>query len=161
MEVSIKELLNDQIVKEFSSAYLYLAISAYYENESLEGFSHWFKKQAEEELEHGMKIYGYLLENSAVPSLKTINGPNALFKTPDEPLRRALDHEKFVTESIYRIYDQAKKMKDYKTEKFLDWFIVEQAEEERDAERLVNRMKLFGQDAKGLYALDKELHGRL
>ena len=49
----------------------------------------------------------------------------------------------------------------FETEKFLDWFIIEQAEEERDTERLVNRMKLFGQDAKGLYALDKELHERL
>ena len=161
MEASIKELLNDQIAKEFASAYLYLAISAYYEDESLEGFSHWFKRQASEELEHGMKIYDYLLENSTVPSLKTIVGPSALFKTPDEPLRRALEHERFVTDSIYRIYDEAKKMKDYKTEKFLDWFVVEQAEEELEAQRLVNRMKLFGQDAKGLYALDKELHERL
>ena len=161
MEVCIKELLNDQIVKEFSSAYLYLAMSAYYESESLDGFAHWFKRQAHEELEHGMRIYDYMLENSAVPSFKTITGPSAVFKTPDEPLKRAYEHEKFVTESIYRIYEEAIKLKDYKTEKFLDWFIIEQAEEERDTERLVNRMKLFGQDAKGLYALDKELHERL
>ena len=44
---------------------------------------------------------------------------------------------------------------------FLDWFVKEQVEEEKNADDLIKKMKLFGSDAKGLYALNQELKARV
>ena len=46
----INNALNTQINKEFFSAYLYLSMSNYFNGLGLEGFGHWCKKQAEEEV---------------------------------------------------------------------------------------------------------------
>jgi len=51
-------------------------------------------------------------------------------------------------------------VKDYRTMQFLQWFIDEQLEEEANASEMVSNMKLFGTDAKGLYALDREYLAR-
>ena len=45
----VASLLNEQINKEFYSAYLYLEFSAYFEDEGLDGFANWYKVQAQEE----------------------------------------------------------------------------------------------------------------
>ena len=44
----VASLLNEQINKEFYSAYLYLEFSAYFEDEGLDGFANWYKVQAQE-----------------------------------------------------------------------------------------------------------------
>ena len=44
----IVELLNDQVNKEFYSAYLYLDMANYYKDEGLNGFFNWYKIQAQE-----------------------------------------------------------------------------------------------------------------
>ena len=56
--------------------------------------------------------------------------------------------------------DAAHEAKDYRTMKFLDWFIEEQMEEEDTADDMITRMKLFGNDAKALYDLDQEAAAR-
>ena len=50
--------------------------------------------------------------------------------------------------------------KDFRTMQFLDWFVKEQGEEEKNASDLISRFELFGHDAKGLYDLDAEYKTR-
>ena len=43
---------------------------------------------------------------------------------------------------------------------FLDWFVKEQLEEEKNADDMIKKMELFGNDSKGLYSLDSEYAAR-
>ena len=160
MDKKVATLLNDQIQKEFVSAYIYLGMANYYGEKALDGFAHWFTKQAQEEMEHGMKIYSYLHDNNEKVTLKEVAAPTGKYKNPAEPLAAALKHEQYVTDSIHAIVTAATKAGDYRTMQFLDWFVEEQGEEEKNAQELIDKMAQFGKTPEGLYLLDKELAGR-
>ena len=66
LDVKIKDLLNQQINKEFYSAYLYLAFSNYFSERNLSGFSNWYRIQAQEERDHAMLFLQYLENNSEI-----------------------------------------------------------------------------------------------
>lgn len=156
----IVELLNEQINKEFYSAYLYLEIHHYFEERGLEGFAHWYKCQAHEECEHGMKIMKYLQSEDAEVDLMTIEQPRCSCKCDLDVVLKALEHEEYITESINTIYGEAAQIYDYRTCKFLDWFVDEQAEEEYQARTIVSKLRLYGDDCEGLYMLNKDLGKR-
>ena len=161
MDKKVIELLNDQINKEFYSADLYLEISNYFSDLDLDGFSNWYYIQAQEERDHAMLFLKYLQQNGIKPVLKAIDAPAEEFKTAIDPLLKGAEHERYVTDLIHNIYDAAYSVKDFRTMQFLDWFVKEQAEEEENADKLVNKYKLFGDDPKSLYLLDQELAARI
>ena len=157
----VRELLNDQINKELYSAYLYLDFSLYYDREGLDGFSNWYKIQAQEERDHAMLILQYLQNNSENIELLPVAKPDKEPKNLMDPLEMALEHERYVTSLINNIYGEAYSVKDFRTMQFLDWFVKEQLEEEKNSEDMISRMKLFGNDSKGLYMLDAEYATRV
>lgn len=152
----IKAMLNQQISKEFFSAYLYLEIAGNYAEQNLDGFANWFEVQAKEELDHAMLFRQYLLNNGAAVCLESIAAPKINNTGVGEALSVALAHEQMITASIQDIYSAALDCKDYKTTQFLDWFIKEQGEEEKNATNLCRKFELFGSDVKGLYMLNAE-----
>lgn len=157
----IQEMLNNQIAREFYSAYLYLGIADYYVEQGLEGFANWFEVQAKEELDHAMLFRKYLQNDEALVNLGQIAAPRISYSHTGEGFTAALAHEKMITASIGAIYAEALDNKDYKTSQFLDWFIKEQGEEEKKAGDLCKKFQLFGSDAKGLYMLNAELLTRV
>ncbi len=157
----IAALLNDQINKELYSAYLYLDFANYYADEGLDGFAHWYEVQAQEERDHAFMIRRYLINNGVRVEFQAIAKPDKVFENHLAPLEAGYEHEQYVTSLITTIYHEAFEQKDYKTMQFLDWFIKEQGEEEANADDMVKKMKLFGTDAKGLYALNQELAARV
>ena len=161
MDKKVYELLNDQINKEFYSAYLYLSFADYYEEEGLSGFANWYEIQAKEERDHALIFRNYLHENGCKVKLGAIAQPDLEFTSHLGPLEAALEHEKYITSTINDIYDAAMEVKDWRTVKFLDWFIEEQQEEEDTADTMITRMRLFGNDAKALYDLDQENSARV
>lgn len=152
----IVSLMNEQITKEFHSAYLYLDFGNYFESKGLLGLANWFKIQGKEELDHGMLFYQYLQNNGETVKFETVDAPNIILETLIDPLVESLKQERFVTDCINKIYREAELLKDYRSMEFLDWFIKEQGEEETSAQELVSKMELFGEDSGGLYLLDKE-----
>ena len=156
----VATLLNDQINKEFYSAYLYLDFSNYYAQEGLDGFANWYRVQAQEERDHAMLFYDYLHNNGYKVTLEAIAKPDKVFADHAAPLQAALEHERYVTALINNIYSAAADAKDFRTTQFLDWFVKEQGEEEKNATDLIDKMRLFGSDAKGLYMLNNELGTR-
>ena len=94
----IEEVLNAQINKEFYSAYLYLAMSAYFDEIGLKGFSNWTKVQAREEVDHGMILFDYLIARNGNVELKQIEAPEYGFNDPLQVFEKIYNHEKFVTE---------------------------------------------------------------
>lgn len=161
LKEKISQLLNEQVNKEFYSAYLYLDMSNYYIENGLDGFGNWFKVQAQEERDHAMLFIQYLQNNSEKVTLGEIKAPDIDYNGFDVPLTESLKHEQFVTASINNIYDEAYQIKDYRTMQFLDWFIKEQGEEEKNADDLITKYKVFGNDSKGLYMLNQELGTRV
>ena len=161
MDQKVASLINEQINKEFYSAYLYLDIANYYIYNNLDGFGNWYNIQAQEERDHALLFIKYLQNNSIKVTLEAIDKPCEEFKNFAEPLDIAFNHEKYVTSLINNIYEAAYNVKDFRTMQFLDWFIKEQGEEEANADALVNKFKIFGDDPKSLYLLNQELAGRV
>lgn len=157
----IIKLINQQINKEFFSAYFYLSIANYYIDENLNGFGNWFNIQAQEEKDHALLFMKYLQNNNGQVVLTSIESNQEKFTSFDMPLIKTLKHEQSVTKSIENIYAIAFENKDFRTVQFLDWFIKEQGEEEKNADDLLKKYELFGKDGKGLYLLDTELASRV
>ena len=156
----VSQLLNDQVNKEFYSAYLYLQFSNFYVEQGLAGFANWYKVQAQEERDHAMLMLQYLQNNDVPVTLEAVAKPDAELKANMDPLKAGLAHEQYVTSLIHAIYEAAYEARDFRTMQFLDWFVKEQGEEETNATDLIKKMELFGSDPKGLYMLDQELAAR-
>ena len=160
LKKEVASLLEQQINKEFYSAYLYLDISNYYYSKNLDGFGNWFKIQAQEERDHALLFLTYLQNNGEAPKLSAIDAPDKVFNNFRDPLTAVLNHEQYITALINNIYAEAMKVNDFRTLQFLDWFVKEQGEEEKNANDLLGRFDLFGSDPKSLYALDAEMAAR-
>lgn len=157
----ITKLLNEQINKEFYSAYLYMDMANYYAEKNLNGFENWFFVQTQEERDHALLFRQYILNNGEAVVLAEIAAPKEKYGNFREPLVKAFEHEQYVTASINNIYEAAYKIKDFRTMQFLDWFIKEQGEEEKNADDNIKRYDLFAGDPKGLFMVDSEMKARL
>ena len=161
MNDTIKALLNQQINKELYSAYLYVDIANYYDELDLDGYANYYMIQAQEERDHALLFLKYMQNNGLKVTLEAIDKPDKTYSSILDPLEAAAEHERYVTSLINAIYHECYEDRDYRTMKFLDWFVDEQMEEEDNADSMISRYKLFGSDPKGLYALDQEYAGRI
>ena len=161
MDKKVSALLNSQINKEFYSSYLYFEFANYYQEAGLDGFYNWYYVQAQEEMDHALLMVKYLQNNGEKVTFEAVAKPEAALGDNMAPLKAAYEHEKFITAAINEIYAAANAAKDFRTMQFLDWFVKEQGEEEKNASDLVRKMELFGSDARSLYMLDSELKSRV
>ena len=161
LNAKVAELLNDQINKEFYSAYLYLSFSNYFAEHGLSGFANWYTIQAQEERDHAMLFMQYLQNNGCKVTLEAIDKPDKEPKTSMDVLKFGLEHEEYVTSLIHNVYGAAYDIKDFRTMQFLDWFVKEQGEEETNAQDLITKMELYGEDPRSLYLLDQEMAARV
>jgi len=154
------DAINDQINFELSSAYLYLSMAAHFESENLSGFAHWMQIQFKEETDHAMKFFHYVYERGGKVTLKAIHQPTTKFKSPLEVFKQVFEHEQKVTSLIYKLYELALKDKDYATQNFLQWFIKEQVEEEKNASEIINMLEMIGDSPVSLIMADRQLGSR-
>lgn len=149
--------LNKQINAEFWSAYLYLSMSAYFAADGKPGFAHWFKQQFEEEQEHAMKLFDYVIDRDGKVTLDPIKEVQHEWKSQLHAFEQTLAHEKVVTGFVNDLVKLAKEEEDYATENMLQWFVNEQVEEEATAQGYIDALKMIGDNGFGIYTLDKEL----
>jgi ferritin len=157
---AVQDAMNEQIKNELYSAYQYLAMAAYCESANLPGFAHWMRTQAREETEHAMKFYDFILDRSGRVVLQAIDQPVADFSSPLEVFEQALEHEQKVTAMINDLYGLAVTENDYASQTFLQWFVTEQVEEEKNAGDVVETLNMVGDKSEALFLLDRELAGR-
>lgn len=157
---TMNEILNEQINKEFYSGYLYLSMSAHLKELGLNGFASWTRLQAKEEVEHGLKIFDYLIDCNSFVTLKQIRTPEFEFKGISSIFNHIYEHEKCITRAILEIAKKAEEESDRTTLNFIDWFIAEQIEEEEAVNNIIKRLDMFGDDKVALYLMDQELAGR-
>lgn len=156
----VSQLLNDQVNKEFYSAYLYLQFSNFYVEQGLAGFANWYKVQAQEERDHAMLMLQYLQNNDVPVTLEAVAKPDAELKANMDPLKAGLAHEQYVTSLIHAIYEAAYEARDFRTMQFLDWFVKEQVRRRPTPPISSRRWSCSARDPKGLYMLDQELAAR-
>ena len=161
LDPKVVQLLNQQINKEFYSAYLYLDFSNYYYDQELNGFGNWYMIQAQEERDHALLFLQYLQNNGEKIELEAIAKPGVALTDNRTVLEEGLKHERYVTSLIHDIYEAAYQVRDFRTMQFLDWFVKEQGEEETNANDMISKMELFGSDPKSLYMLNQELAARV
>lgn len=157
---SLQNELNLQINRELESAYIYFSMAADLELRSLDGFAHWMKTQAQEEVAHAMKIYQYLIDQGAKVTLLALPQPQTEFSSPLEVFEKALEHEKKIADSLNSLSDLAMKERDNTTYSFLEWFLTEQVEEISTASGIVDKVRMVGDNGHGLLMLDSELGKR-
>ena len=158
---SVSEALNNQLNKEIYSSYLYLSMSAYLSHKGLKGGANWFYVQAQEEMMHAQKLYGYLLSQGQMVVLQAVNAPPSDFGSALDVFELALKHEQLVTASINDLVATAVKENDRASEIFLHWFVTEQVEEEENAKDVIDRLKLGGEVGPSLFMIDSELAMRV
>jgi ferritin len=157
---NLQEAINEQVKYELYSAYMYLAMSADCSDRNLTGFATWLRMQAQEEVEHAMRFYDFLIERGGRVELHGIDKPPVEYGSPLEIMEQSLDHERFVTSRINGLYDLAFQEQDRPAQVMLQWFITEQVEEEASIDEIVQRMKMFGADGAALFMLDRDLGAR-
>jgi ferritin len=157
LKEKVQVALNHQINSELYSWYLYLSMSAYFENENWSGFAKWMKVQAEEEYTHAMKFFDYVLQTGGKINLTQITAPKANWNSVLDVFQDTLSHEQEVTKSIYNIVELSAAEKDHATSIFLQWFVNEQVEEESTVEKILAKIKMGGDNKNALIFLDREL----
>jgi ferritin len=160
MNKELVQLLNDQMNLELASAYLYVDMGIAMKFINADGYAHWFEQQVHEEVEHAEKIAAFLLELDHEPELKNLEIERPTDRTPLAIAKAALEHEKFVTKSIWDLRKAALDAGDQAVEIFLQWFITEQVEEEDQAKKVVDLIEMAGDDFAAKLKVDAILGSR-
>ena len=156
----IEEELNKQINAEIWSAYLYLSMSAYFEDKNLPGFANWMKIQNQEETTHAMKIFDYINERGGRVLLQPIEKVKTEWRDTVEVFEETLKHEQHVTGLINNLVNVAIEEKDHATNNTLQWFVSEQVEEEAAVDEILQQLKMLQGKKEGVFMLDRELKQR-
>ena len=162
MELSktMENAINKQIQAEYYSSYMYLAMAAYCDSVNMPGYAHWMREQAEEELEHALKFYHYIVERGGRVVLEAIEQPPVAYDSLLAVAEATYAHEQKVTSLIHTLYEVSVAEKDYASQVFLQWYIKEQVEEEDNARTIVDQFKVVGDHPNGLFMLDRQLGAR-
>jgi len=152
--------MNEQIKYELFSAYLYLSMAAHFETANLTGFGSWMRFQAKEEQEHAMKFFDHIIDRGGKVALQAIDQPAVEFGLPTAIFEEVLAHEQKVTARIHLLYELAIKDADYASQVFLNWFVGEQVEEEKNATTILETLKLIGEKSNAIFQLDHRLSKR-
>ncbi|HVN49050.1 MAG TPA: ferritin [Bacteroidota bacterium] len=157
---SLQNAINEQINQELYSAYLYLSMSAHFLTQNFPGFANWTRIQYQEETGHALKFFDYLHDRGSSVALKAIEQPAAKFQTPLDVFKQILEHEQKVTGLINKLYELALKEQDYPAQAFLQWFITEQVEEEKNATDIINLLEMIGTSPVSLIMADRQVGAR-
>ena len=160
MSPKLTDAFNKQIAAEFAAAYKYLAMAAYFDGLDLTGFANWMTVQHEEELEHAHKFFDFVLDRGADVHLAAIPEPMQDFESPEHAFATALDNERAVTKLIHDLYALARDENDLACIPLLQWFVDEQNEEEASVSRILQRVRMAGDNPAALLVLDRELGER-
>lgn len=156
----IQQLLNEQMRNELYSAYFYMTMQTWFEERSLTGFGNWYDVQVKEERDHALRIRSYLLKVNGSPVFLEIEQPDQQFSDIGDILQRTLAHEQMITSKINEIMDCAQSERDYRTIQFLQWYVIEQMEEEENVHGLIDRFHMAESSEAGILFMDSELLSR-
>jgi ferritin len=151
----VEDICNRQIEREGYSSNLYLAMASWAEISGFSGVAGWLYVQADEERLHMLKFIKYINERGGKAVIPSLKQPPVDFKSILDVFNEVLKHEEFVTESINEIVAVTLEEKDFNTHNFLQWFVMEQVEEEASARTIIDKIRLLGET--NMYQLDRDI----
>lgn len=155
LKKAIEDICNRQIEREGYSSNLYLAMASWAENNGLAGVAQWLYIQADEERLHMLKFIKYINERGSKAIIPALKKPPTDYKSVEEVFREVLKHEEFVTASINEIVTLTLEEKDFNTNNFVQWFVMEQIQEETSARTILDKLKLVGKN--NMYQFDRDI----
>lgn len=158
---TVLKAFNAQINAEMHSAYLYLSMCAWFEDRGLSGFANWMKVQYQEELSHSLKFFDYVNERSGRVVLEPIAEVPTDFASIIDVFEKTLEHEQKVTALIDNLVDVAVAASDHASQSFLQWFVDEQVEEEKNVNGILDDLRLIDGQGNGLFMMNRELATRV
>ena len=135
-------------------------MAAYCESQKFLGAARWLRLQSEEERQHGMKLFDFVLARDGAVELRTIEQPKAAFDSLSAVFEQALEHEQKVTVQINALYELCFREKAFAEMTELQWFLTEQVEEEKTAREIVAKFRLVKNDPAAVLDMDRELGSR-
>lgn len=160
MSDPLEQAFNDQIALEFASSHAYLQLAAFFADKSLTGFEAWMRAQAEEERQHALKFFDFVIDRGNRVTLAAVDAPGRPPSTALEAFEIALEHERRVTASIRDLLTLAESEKDAASYSILQWFLTEQIEEEASVGEIVDQLGFANGNAAAVLMLDREHAGR-
>ena len=157
----MQKAINDQINAELHSAYLYMSMVSYFKSANLDGFAQWMTVQTQEEVFHATKFFNFVLDRGGRALLAPIAAVDTEWESPLAAFQAAYKHEQYITTRINDLLKLARQESDTAAEVLLQWYVTEQVEEEANADRIVNKLKMMAGAPGGLYMLDQELGTRV
>jgi ferritin len=157
LKKKVEDICNRQVEREGYSSNLYLAMASWAEVNGFAGVAQWLYTQAEEEKIHMLKFIKYINERGGKAIMPAFKKPPAEFKNVEEMFKEVLKHEQFVTASINEIVDLTLTEKDFNTHNFVQWFVMEQVQEESSAMVILDKLRLVGKN--NLYQFDRDIMG--
>ncbi len=141
MNTHLIQQFNKQINHEFYSAYLYFAMSTYFDEIMMEGFSKFMKHKASQKLQTAQKIYDYIILRDEKLTFSKIEEPQADWINVSDIFSTALSHEEFMLNQVQELYKQAREADDIPACNFILEIIDEQIKNIACFRKIVFRIK--------------------
>jgi ferritin len=151
----VEDICNRQVEREGYSSNLYLAMASWAETKGLSGVADWLYVQSDEERLHMLKFIRYINERGGKAVMPAFKKPPVDYKGVEELFKDVLKHEEFVTASINEIVAVTLEEKDFNTNNFVQWFVNEQIEEEKNARAILDKLHLVGKN--NMYQFDRDI----
>jgi ferritin len=155
----VESALNKQIELEAASSQYYLAMASWAETQGLSGVSEFLYMHSDEERQHMLKLIKYINERGGQAAIPALKAAPQNFKSVNFVFEEVLRHEINVSNEINNLVEICLKEKDYTTHNFLQWYVSEQIEEEALARKIIDKLKLIGNDKSGMYLFDRDIQG--
>ena len=155
LKKKVEDICNRQVEREAFSSNLYIAMAIWAEKNGFSGVAAWLYSQSDEERMHMMKFIKYINERGGKAVFPALKKPASEFKGVEDVFKEVLKHEEFVTASINEIVSVTLEEKDFNTHNFLQWFVMEQVEEEASVKEILDKIRLIGKN--NLYEFDRDI----
>jgi ferritin heavy chain len=154
--------INKQINMELSASYIYLAMSSFFDLDtvSLPGLSKFYSEMSQEERGHAISLIGYMAKRGGVVAYSSIPAPPVYSKETKalDLLKASLELEKAVNQSLLELHAIADKHGDSQMEDFLEQsFLDEQVESIKQLADLITQLERAGPEGLGLYLFDQKI----
>jgi len=156
---SVEKELNKQIKFEADSSQIYLAMASWAETQGFNGTVNFLYEHSDEERGHMLKLIKYINDRGGCAIIPALEKPTASYESLEQMFQTLMDHEIMVTGTINQMVSLCLKEKDYSTHNFLQWYVAEQLEEESLAKKIMDLLKMIGNDKGGLYLFDRDIEG--
>lgn len=157
INIEVMDLLNQQVAKEAFASATYLAMASWCDQHGYTNSAKFYYDQAVEEREHMMKFFNFINDCGGAAISPEVKGINHQYTSLRDTFEHSLQHEIGVTKSIYHILGKARKVEDFATENFLQFFVSEQLEEEKQFRDILDLFKVMGEDGIALKLIDERI----